>query len=797
MRLLGRVWTSWLLVALIAASVAACGGGSGGESPNEMPPPPEDDDPGGGDMPPGEEEPPPPEEEEPTGDFQTAEFEGSKGLDNINALPAFEAGGSGEGVTVGVVDTGVDPDHPDLENNVSSASTDVVRDAPIEDGDTVADNAIGHGTVVSGLIAAEKNDRVMHGVAFESRILAARADIGDSCEEECKFSDFSIAQGIQHALDFDAPVVNISLGGEAFGPAVQTAARDAAQEDTLLVIAAGNQGEVDPGGFAQIADDGVAGDHIIVVGATDQNDRIADFSNRAGNLQDSFLVAPGAGLDGPAPQELCGEGSGFCTVMGAAGTSFAAPHVSGAVAVLAQLFPSLSGPEMRQILFESATDLGEPGVDADFGHGLLNLGEAVEPMGETTAPTTAEGESGEPTPDSGMASSAAFGDALLGTALFEDIVVTDRFDRSFRADLSPSFTGAAKRLGVRRFARHRPTTLRGAERLGSAGRLRFRAREDRYAAVSASLPAYRRARIEPPEPYLHLSGRLDARTDFAVAQGHSPARLLDRRAGAAPAGLFATGDRIDTPFLAFSERAQTLRVGRRLGGDLRLEVAFAHAGSEGREQARLASLARARRKSNLVTQLTGSLGPLHWRSQLGLQMEDGSVLGTRSSGAVSLARGARSTFLGIDAVLPLGSGWRLFGRHVAGWTEPTGAGSGLIDSLSSLKSRAFSAGLRGRGVLREGDRLALALAQPLRVTGGAVTARVPVERDFDAERFLFETRRRALSPSGRELDLELAYRLRPARGVRLETNLVQQFEAGHIDGGQSIFSALVRLRIDF
>ena len=752
--------------------LAACGGGGGNPAPStpmEQPPPPEE----------------PPPEEPPPETFDTAEFRRSDGLDNINALPAFEAGGTGEGITVGVVDTGVDPGHVDLDANISPLSQDVVReDEPIRDGDPD-----GHGTIVAGLIAAERNDIGILGVAFEATILAARADQTDSCEDDCKFTDVAIARGIRHSIESGAQVINISLGGEAFGRAVENAVREAAASGALVVISAGNESEIDPSGFAQIALDPFAGDNIIIVGATDQNDQLAGFSNMAGNLQASFLTAPGSGLTSTFPDDRI--------VSGVGGTSFSAPHVSGAAAVLAQLFPNLTGPEIREILFESARDLGAAGDDAVFGQGLLDLGAAVEPIGTVSVPSDEEGATTEAMAGSAMATSAAFGDALQGSGLLDGILITDRFDRTFRTDLSDRLRSADGALRLRHLTEPRHRLAAGKLAFGSTGRLSFAAFEAPEAAASRNLSSYRRARIDRPEAAMMLTGRLDERTEIALAQGYDPAAVLNRPGRSAPTTALSISEKLDTQFVSSGGDGQTLRIGRELGEGLLLDLALVHATEDTAETRSIAPMRQESSTTSLLAQLGIDLGPLHLRGQLGTRLEEGTVLGARSSDALSLGGGARSSFFALDTLLPLGDRWSAFARSVFARTEATGTRSTLIDLGNGVVSRAYSAGLEGRSLLLPGDRLVFAIAQPLRISGGTIAARVPVEREFATGRFDFETRRQSLQPSGRETDIEMAYRASLSPSFSVEANVVQQFEAGHIADAPPVTSLLLRLRAQF
>lgn len=773
----GRLKARFILAGLCVA-LSACGGGSSTTRPPVAPPPP----------PPAPPPPPPPE------NFDTQEFRRSDGLSNINAIAAFDAGGTGAGIIVGTIDTGIDLEHPELINNISPDSIDIVAN---RDNRTV-DDPDGHGTLVAGIIAAERNDVGTMGVAFESTILAVRADDPGSCgsEDDCTFFDDDIAEGIRHAARNGARVINISLGGEGFGPDILQAVREAAAQDVLIIISAGNDGEVDPSGFAFLADDPFAREHVLVVGATDSSDQLADFSNRAGQLADVFLVAPGDGILAPFPQDQCDPGPGTCLAR-ASGTSFAAPHVAGAAALLAQMFPNLSGLEIGQILRETARDLGAPGVDAEFGFGLLDLAAAIQPVGTTSVPTDPEAKRTQAADDTGIASSAAFGDAFAASKALDGILMIDKFRRSFRIDGAKTIDRAPAALALQSLV-NRPRQIAGRDvALGADTRFSFSAYDDQFAEARANLSSHAAAIENSPRPIAYLSGRIDEKSSAALAYGFSPARLLNRGDAPDPADDFALSARIDTPFFAFSDKTETLAIDRRLSRHVTLDVALARAHEEGDTRQAFAPDRTSLDTRTAIAQLGIELGATRLRFQAGNQTEDGAFLGTRTSGAFALGEGARSTFMALDAVVPFGSGIEGFGRYLTGTTSLSGATSSLVSGIGRLRTESFAFGLRGRDILTARDRMGFAVIQPLRVSGGSASLRVPVDRDFDADIFLFEDRTLSLSPSGREIDLEMSYGLMLNAHTHIETSLVQQFEAGHVANGGTITSLLVRLRSRF
>ncbi|GAB4119392.1 MAG: hypothetical protein Kow00104_01830 [Rhodothalassiaceae bacterium] len=763
--ILGTIRTM-LLAAAAALVLAACGGGGGTTAPRPPAAPP----------------PPPPAPPPGGGDFDTEEFRRSTGLDNIRALAAFEAGGSGEGVIVGTVDTGVDLNHVDLRNNISPLSADVAsgRDTP------TANDTDGHGTFVAGIIAAERNDRGILGVAFNATIIAARADDPGSCEEEdgCSFFDDDIARGILLAVNNGAKVVNISLGGDGFAFSVLNAVRIAAQNDVLVVISAGNDSEVDPSGFAQLANDPIARGHVLIVGASNQFDQIADFSNRAGNLAQFFVVAPGVDIRSTLPDDFLGIGSG---------TSFAAPHVSGAAALLKQMFPNLSMQQVGEILRMTARDLGAPGIDEVFGNGLIDLEEAIKPIG-TTGVARANGTS-LVVDDSAIVAGGAFGDAFSRTDALDGIVITDRFDRTYIKNFSETVVEPQRRLALAGLI-DRPARIAETRReIAGRTEVAFAAYDDRFAAARSNLSSYDQAMAERPRETAYLATRLDRASEVRVAYGYSPARLL---AGpdADPADAFQLSTRIDTPFLAQGEGQGTLVYDRALGAGLRLGFALSRAQEDGIDRHVLAPLREDTRRNTAIAQLSGRIGALAFGVQAGVDEETGSLLGTKGSGGLALGEGARSSFLALDARLALGKDWQAFGRILNGFTDIRGSAS-LFGEIGRIRSESFAVGLTGSNLLRQGDLFGISVLQPLRVTGGSAALEVPVSRDLESGLFSFETRRLTLSPSGREIDLEIGYGLSLDSATRIEASLIQQFEAGHIDNGGSITSILLRARTRF
>ena len=127
--------------------------------------------------------------------FETTEYRANIGLGAIGASSAYAAGATGKGTMVGIIDTGIDIDHPEFAGAIAAASIDIITGSA-----EFLDDEDGHGTAVAGIIAARRNNSLGHGVAFETTVLAVRADAEGSCASGCAFDEADVAAATEYAV---------------------------------------------------------------------------------------------------------------------------------------------------------------------------------------------------------------------------------------------------------------------------------------------------------------------------------------------------------------------------------------------------------------------------------------------------------------------------------------------------------------------------------------------------------------------------------------------------------------------
>ena len=272
-------------------------------------------------------------------------------LGMIGAQTSFERGCLGQGIRVGVLDSGVNP-HPDLEGRLLAGHNYISGAAnPDDTADTY-----GHGTRVAGLVAAVSETGYV-GVAPGAQIVPLKVTDGKTVKVS------ALSRAIYGGVDdYGCRVLNLSLGILTEYESVKEAVEYAEAQGVVVVSAVGN------GGTEAIYYP-AAYDSVIGVGAVDRSGMLYSRSNRSRSV---WLTAPGVDVLSTANQ------GGYAL---STGTSFSVPQVAGAAAVLLGADPALRPAALRTLLAETASDRGAAGYDTSYGYGILDLGLALNALG--------------------------------------------------------------------------------------------------------------------------------------------------------------------------------------------------------------------------------------------------------------------------------------------------------------------------------------------------------------------------------------------------------------------------------
>lgn len=269
----------------------------------------------------------------------------------------------GTGVKVAIIDTGIDYTHTDLDGNYKGGYNFVGGNADPKD-----DN--GHGTHVAGTVAAEDNGIGVIGVAPEASLYAVK--VLDSTGSGT-FSN--VIAGIDWSVNNGMQVISMSLGADSGSTSLKNAVDNAYNAGVVIVAAAGNDGNA--AGTTDTVDYPARYDSVIAVAATDSSNMRASFSSTGPAVE---VSAPGVSV--------------YSTIPGGydyySGTSMATPHVTGTAALIIASNPGITNVDVRELLRNTSTDLGDPGKDNQYGYGLINAYKAV-PMKDTTPPVQVSG----------------------------------------------------------------------------------------------------------------------------------------------------------------------------------------------------------------------------------------------------------------------------------------------------------------------------------------------------------------------------------------------------------------------
>jgi hypothetical protein len=616
---------------------------------------------------------------------------------------------------------------------------------------------------VAGVIAANFNGQGTVGVAYNSTILSVRADTTGTCSGQTCISSTLAATGIDYAIAQGAKVVNLSFGETTgtLGSTFEAALLRGVSAGLIFAVSAGNDSAANPAWPAMYAADPRFAGSIIAVGATNPNGTLASFSNQAGSAQNVYMTAPGVNI-------ITDCAAGSCVSV--SGTSFSAPQVAGAMALMLQAFPNLTGKQVVSILLQTADSQGTGGINAVYGVGALDIARAFQPVGTLSVAAANGGTTGVTTVP-GASVSSAVGDAIARTQALTT-VGRDVYQRMFKVNLAQGYRPAGVSL----------LALDPAIRLDSSD-LTFQGVAQGRLQIAAS----------------RETGRLDPADHFhwmVPGQPGGDVSVSYERAGFSVSAW--TGGEGTSPFSAqtpdaFIAAAQP---------DHAVRAALSHAGwrlmaEAGAGQRLSPEHTQFERGASYVRFAVGrGFGPVDLSVGGGELVEPQGPLGSYLPQRSGLELPARTGFMSGTVRWGLAPGLDFNGQVDLGRTALAGA---FLQTAAPAWSSAWRMSLDAdcRSLDLACSTVHLSLSQPLRIEQGQFVAVLPDAPQDPGDPLTFSTRRFAANPSGREVDLRLQADRDLGRHGVISLQAAAASQPGNIQAAPLALGAAMGWRIGF
>ncbi len=686
----------------------------------------------------------------------------------------------GKGVTIGIVDTGLNASHNEVVGRVSTQST-CVATGNCAQGFT---DTFGHGTFVASIAAGAQNNYGMVGVASQATILSVKI-------AQASGSAYTTDEntGIRTAADRGAQVINLSYGSflgpkdtasyAYYNAQLVSAINYAASKGATIVIAAGNSGTTFMGNVDATGFTAAALNHLVIVGSVNSKNILSSFSNTAGTsnfvdttgkkttLDNLWIMAPGENLIGAYYQSATGYAQG-------SGTSFSAPQVAGAIALLDARWPVLyRNGTSSQVLLQGATDLGTKGVDTTYGVGLMNLNQAFLPVGNLNI-INAKGQNVNATTITGSTlSSGAFGSLNSIKSVLSNMTAFDTYQRDYSLNLSgliatkPSSGTVALPSG--------PQVIGSKYHFADGSAAGFGEMSDDLSAPRRddNLP------VQQKSWYMSMtsSDQSTVAAGYGFPASASFAEALWGSNSHAGKDIDTLG--ISNGLLNLAQGGVFTAYGAQIDEDTRIAASWVQTPTTASPLASTSTVAKA---SAFGVGVTSQLSKT-WKAGFtfnSLNETDGLLGSTYANSPVGFGDHHTSMSLGISSAFNLGTNSELLLDAAMVHSDGADISNGLITHVSDIYARSMGASYVERDSFKDGDRFSVSVRKPLQVYSGSATL---ATTSVDSQGYAtVNSQKVGLQADGSETDIGATYAAPWKMGVNWTASIEDRHEADNTKG---------------
>ena len=746
-----------------------------------------------------------------SGDFEadkaayesTSEYSEQHGLALINASSAYARGATGAGALIGIMDSGVDTSHQELDGSFKLTSDSYLEYASRSP--TTEEKR--HGTHVSAIALGERDGSGMHGVAFDAQLFFISIELGTAGEEyepatidstvDYSAIDNSWSTLESYFIDRQVTVVNGSFGyqgnindytaeniRQAFPLTIDVLAQSgtADADKTIFVWAAGNGGGYADQGVDYSSPEVFGGlaylitelsTHSVAVVSVDPDGTISSFSNLCGVAKDYCLAAPGRSITS-AYAEDAPNNSYYAPF---SGTSMAAPHVSGGIALLADYFDDqLGNTEILNRLFQTANKTGIYADSSIYGQGLMDLDAATKPSGQTMIAVTSSLEGLQHTELGTSIGSLgpAFGDAFINVMSNKNLVVFDQLGAPFLKKLDSTLLSKMPSLAWLSLQQSNPSqrVLEVKTNPNRSTELLFGLASNGYGEHDLFMSLW--AKNDKKLKYFSLKKELSESSFYFFGKGLSPSLFFgNNEINTSFSNTFDGSFNYGSPFLDFASSGSFIGGGIKIGN----EASFSGVYFKGNHKEEEMNIIKIPSTSGMLLEYKENFNDSMMSFQVGLLKEPDSFLGSSFSGGYGSIDETLTYFSGFQASHAF-SEFYLAGSVFYGETHADLLETGLIKSLNDFTSSSYNLGIFKKSLFNSFDSLGFKITQPLRLEESNIKLSIPVRRTKYRE-VLFEVYDLGLTPSGREIRAEFIYQ-RPIPRGNLFTSFGYIKDQGHM-----------------